>query len=97
MPRLGDAPKLVAAYSDPAAMRFIDDGLTTHLGGVEEAIGKWLALRDWALRDRGLTRLISLIQHGNLRSVRVAERLGERYERDVVVRGVPTRLFSLAA
>ena len=50
-----------------------------------------LALRDWTDRRR----LISLIQHGNERSVRVAEKLGERYERDVEVRGVPTRLFSL--
>ena len=50
-----------------------------------------LALRDWTDRRR----LISLIQHGNERSVRVAEKLGERYERDVVVRGVPTRLYAL--
>jgi RimJ/RimL family protein N-acetyltransferase len=54
-----------------------------------------LALRDWALGERGLTRLISLIQHENLRSVRVAEKLGERYERDVEVCGKPTRLYSL--
>jgi RimJ/RimL family protein N-acetyltransferase len=50
-----------------------------------------LALRDWTDRRR----LISLIQHGNERSVRVAEKLGEHYERDVEVRGVPTRLFAL--
>lgn len=54
-----------------------------------------VALCDWALRERGLTRLISLIQHGNVRSFRVAEKLGERYERDVEVRGKPTRLYSL--
>jgi RimJ/RimL family protein N-acetyltransferase len=54
-----------------------------------------LALRDWALGERGLIRLISLIQHENLRSVRVAEKLGERYERDVEVRGKATRLYSL--
>jgi RimJ/RimL family protein N-acetyltransferase len=54
-----------------------------------------LALRDWALDERGLTRLISLIQHGNVRSFRVAEKLGERYERDVEVRSKPTRLYSL--
>ena len=54
-----------------------------------------LALRDWALGVRGLTRLISLIQPENLRSIRVAEKLGERYERDVEVRGKPTRLYSL--
>jgi RimJ/RimL family protein N-acetyltransferase len=50
-----------------------------------------LALRDWIDRPR----LISLIQHGNERSVRVAEKLGERYERDVVVHGVQTRLYAL--
>jgi RimJ/RimL family protein N-acetyltransferase len=54
-----------------------------------------LALRDWAFDERGLTRLISLIAHENLRSIRVAERVGERYERDVEVRGKPTRLYSL--
>jgi RimJ/RimL family protein N-acetyltransferase len=54
-----------------------------------------LALRDWALDERGLTRLISLIQHGNVRSFRVAEKLGERYEGDVEVRSKPTRLYSL--
>jgi len=54
-----------------------------------------LALRDWAFGERGLIRLISLIQHENLRSVRVAEKLGERYERDVEVRGKATRLYSL--
>jgi RimJ/RimL family protein N-acetyltransferase len=54
-----------------------------------------VALRDWALGGLGLTRLISLIQQGNLRSVRVAEKLGERRERDIEVRGKPTSLYSL--
>ena len=54
-----------------------------------------LALRDWAFDERGLTRLISLIQRENVRSIRVAERLDERYERDVEVRGKPSRLYSV--
>lgn len=55
-----------------------------------------LALRDWASSERGLTRLISLIRHGNDRSVRVAERIGERHERDVVKPGgVNTRLYAV--
>ena len=54
-----------------------------------------LALRDWAFDERGLTRLISLINHENVRSVRVAERIGERYERDVEIRGKPGRLYSV--
>jgi RimJ/RimL family protein N-acetyltransferase len=61
------------------------------LWGIGYATEAALALRDWT--DRG--RLISLIQHGNERSVRVAEKLGERYERDVTVRGVRTRLYAL--
>jgi RimJ/RimL family protein N-acetyltransferase len=86
------------------------DSETWEIGGPETELGwglareHWghgyaseaaLALRDWALDERGLTRLISLIQHGNVRSFRVAEKLGERYERDVEVRSKPTRLYSL--
>jgi RimJ/RimL family protein N-acetyltransferase len=86
------------------------DPETWQIGGSETEIGwmlareHWghryateaaLALRDWAFEERGLARLISLIQHGNTRSVAVAERLGERYERDVDVRGKPSRLYSV--
>jgi RimJ/RimL family protein N-acetyltransferase len=42
-----------------------------------------LACRDWALGELGLTRLISLIAHENVASIRVAEKLGESFERDV--------------
>lgn len=81
------------------------DGPETEIGWLlgQEHWGKGyateaaLALRDWALRERGLTRLISLIQHGNVRSVRVAEKLGERYERDVEIRGKPSWLYALEA
>jgi RimJ/RimL family protein N-acetyltransferase len=88
------------------------DPETWQVGGNETELG-WLlarehwgqgyateaavALRDWALTERGLTRLISLIHHANVQSVHVAERIGERYERDVVVRGHPTQLYSLGA
>jgi RimJ/RimL family protein N-acetyltransferase len=41
-----------------------------------------LAARDWALGELGIRRLISLIQRGNTRSVRVAERLGETLEHE---------------
>ncbi|HEY4411732.1 MAG TPA: GNAT family N-acetyltransferase [Gaiellaceae bacterium] len=77
----------------------LDDGSEVELGwtlirehwGYGYATEAAVALRDWTDRSR----LISLIQHGNERSERVAERIGERYERDVVVRGVPTRLYSI--
>lgn len=54
-----------------------------------------LAMRDWGIAERGFTRLISIIRPGNDRSVRVAEKIGERYERDIVPWGWPTRLYSL--
>jgi len=54
-----------------------------------------LALRDWAFDERGLTRLISLIAHENLPSIGVAERIGERYEREIVIHGRPGRLYSV--
>jgi len=54
------------------------------------------AARDWAFGELGLTRLISLILPGNERSVRVAEKLGERYERDIVtVPGWAPRLYAI--
>jgi RimJ/RimL family protein N-acetyltransferase len=57
-----------------------------------------VAVRDWALGELALARLISLIQPGNERSIRVAEKLGERYERDVVTHGgQPAHLYSLQA
>jgi len=35
-----------------------------------------LAARDWAWHQAGLTRLVNYIDHGNVRSIRLAERLG---------------------
>jgi RimJ/RimL family protein N-acetyltransferase len=86
------------------------DPETWEIGGAEVELGwllareHWgsgyateaaLALRDWAVAERGLTRLISLVQHGNVRSVRVAKTVGERFERDVEVRGKPSWLYAL--
>lgn len=38
------------------------------------------ALRDWAQRERGLRGLVSYIDRGNQRSIRLAERLGARLD-----------------
>jgi RimJ/RimL family protein N-acetyltransferase len=160
LPRLEDAPDLLAAFADPEVVRYLGDGTTSTLAEVEEGVAEWLdrwerwgvafcslerrddgrvlgragfvrwdpetwqiggsetelgwllarehwgrgyateaaaALRDWAFAEHGLTRLISLIQHDNAQSVHVAERIGERYERDVMFRGHPTNLYSLDA
>jgi RimJ/RimL family protein N-acetyltransferase len=62
------------------------------------AIEAATAVRDWALGELGLSRLVSLIQPGNARSIRVAEKLGERYERDIVTHaGQTARLYALDA
>ncbi len=88
------------------------DPQTWEIGGSETELGwglareHWgrgyateaaLALRDWGIAERGLTRLISLIRPENERSVRVAEKIGERFERDVVVRDLPAMLYALEA
>jgi RimJ/RimL family protein N-acetyltransferase len=40
-----------------------------------------IACRDWALGDLRLTRLVSIIASGNTASIRVAEKIGETFER----------------
>jgi RimJ/RimL family protein N-acetyltransferase len=52
---------------------------------------------DWALEELSLPRLISLIQPENSASIRVAEKIGETFERDIVIGGRPVRLYSLDA
>jgi RimJ/RimL family protein N-acetyltransferase len=54
-----------------------------------------LALRDWGIAEHGLKRLVSLIRPGNDRSVRVAEKIGERYESEILVNGLPAMLYAL--
>ena len=45
------------------------------------------AIRDWTLREVAPRRLISLIHADNVRSQRVAEKIGEGYRHDVVSHG----------
>ena len=53
------------------------------------------AVRDHGFDELGLTRLVALIDPGNLRSIRVAERIGMRYEKDIMLEGYthPDRLY----
>jgi RimJ/RimL family protein N-acetyltransferase len=53
------------------------------------------AMRDHALGELGLRRVIALIQPGNAASKRVAARLGMAYERDVEFHDRPVELYSL--
>lgn len=55
------------------------------------------AVRDYAFGTLGLRRLIALIDPANLASIRVAEKIGMRYESDVMLDGYthPDRLYAL--
>jgi RimJ/RimL family protein N-acetyltransferase len=54
-----------------------------------------IACRDHAFRELGRYRVISLIAPPNVASIRVAEKLGESYKRDVELRLGIVRLYSL--
>lgn len=53
------------------------------------------AVRDHALGPMGRERLIAFIRPENVRSRRVAEKLGMRYERGVTLMELPAQLFAL--
>ena len=53
------------------------------------------AVRDWALSALGLARLVSVIMPANRPSMRVAEKIGERLERDDKIDGIPVRIYVL--
>jgi [ribosomal protein S5]-alanine N-acetyltransferase len=54
------------------------------------------ALRDYGFKELKFERLISLIMHGNDASVKVAERLGARYVRDVGRGDWKVRLYAVS-
>jgi RimJ/RimL family protein N-acetyltransferase len=54
-----------------------------------------VAVRDHAIGPMGRDRLIAFIRPDNVRSRRVAEKLGMRHERDVVLMELPAQLFAL--
>jgi RimJ/RimL family protein N-acetyltransferase len=53
------------------------------------------AVRDWAFREVGPPRLISLIDARNERSIRVAVKIGEHFEHEIHThRGIPAQLWT---
>ena len=56
-----------------------------------------LAIRHHAFTRLGLRRLVALVDPSNRRSVRVAEKLGMRYETDIMMEGYdyPDRLYTI--
>lgn len=52
-----------------------------------------LRARDYAYRDLGWTTLMSLVHPDNRPSIRVAERLGARFEKSFVIRGTEVGIY----
>lgn len=52
-----------------------------------------LRARDYAYRDLGWTTLMSLVHPDNRPSIRVAERLGARFEKTFVIRGTEVGIY----
>ena len=57
------------------------------------------AVRDFAFASLGLKRLIAMIDPSNTASIRVAEKLGMRYEKEVLFEGYdhPDHVYALAS
>lgn len=54
-----------------------------------------IATRDYAFNQLGLTRLISIIEPENIRSIRVAEKIGMRHEKDSSFENLPVRIYAI--
>jgi [ribosomal protein S5]-alanine N-acetyltransferase len=53
------------------------------------------AVRDYGFGTLNLPRLISIIDPRNLASIRVAEKTGLRYEKDVIFQGFSDRIYAI--
>jgi RimJ/RimL family protein N-acetyltransferase len=56
------------------------------------------AVRDYAFTTMGMKRLIAMIDPSNLASIRVAEKIGMKYEKDVTLKGYshPDHIYMIA-
>jgi len=80
-------PRLGRAALSPTSVRAPRSSLVGRSGaypGHGYATEAAVLLRDWAWNELKLPRLVSIIQQGNHRSVRLAEKLGGQRERDIV-------------
>lgn len=86
-PEVGGQPEVEIGYR--LARAFWDRGYAT------EAV---LAARDYGFNILGLTRLIAMIDPQNAASIRVAEKAGMHYEKDVMLAGYthPDRVYAIA-
>lgn len=103
---LRDTNELIG-YCGFTAQKMIDDVAETELGyrlaqthwGNGFATEAATAARDYAFHTLKLPRIIALIDPANTPSIRVAEKLGMQYERDVLLDGYthPDQLYAINA
>lgn len=86
-PDIGGQPEIEIGYR--LARRYWGAGYATEAAR---------AVRDYAFTVIGLSRLIAMIDPGNTASIRVAEKLGMQYEKDVMFEGYthPDRVYTIA-
>jgi RimJ/RimL family protein N-acetyltransferase len=53
------------------------------------------AVRDWVFSTLRLPRLVSVIIPENRPSIRVAEKIGERFDHDDTIDGIPVRVYAI--
>ncbi|HYC14099.1 MAG TPA: GNAT family N-acetyltransferase [Stellaceae bacterium] len=53
------------------------------------------AVRDWVFETLRMPRLISVIHPENLPSIRVAEKIGERFDREMEIEGKAVRIYAV--
>ena len=54
------------------------------------------AAMDWCFTELGREKVSSVIRPGNERSIRVAEKLGETFEREVTIQNHPCLIYSIS-
>jgi RimJ/RimL family protein N-acetyltransferase len=62
------------------------------LGYASEAA---IAVRDWAFGTLKLRHLVSVIMTDNRPSIRVTEKIGERFNRNDEIDGIPVRIYAI--
>ena len=54
------------------------------------------SVRDYAWNELNIDKLICIIEPENIRSIRVAEKLGMNHEKDAVFQGLNVRIYSMS-
>ena len=90
--RCGLLPQLVDGKAEAEVAYMIARPYWNQGLGTEVARG----IKEWGFRHYGFPRLISIIDPGNLQSIRVAEKNGMTHEKNFVFEGAPVCLYAVA-